>query len=109
MKDQHDTQTQDLIPPAPRKRGRPATGKAKSGADRQAEYLARKKANTVTVTFNRDHIPALKLILANPSPDLGLDPATLDSLWQSLFGAALDQAKPETKKTASKKKHASQG
>lgn len=104
MKDQHDTQTQDLIPAAPRKRGRPATGQAKSGAERQAEYLARKKSETVTVTFNRGDIPALKLLLANPSSDLGLDQETLDRLVSTVFGAVIDQAKPEPKKTTSKKK-----
>ncbi|WP_447824951.1 hypothetical protein [Aeromonas salmonicida] len=104
MKDTHDTKTQELIPAAPRKRGRPATGIAKSGAARQAAYLARKKNETVTVTFNRDDIPALKLLLANPSSDLGLDQETLDRLVATVFGAVIDQAKPEPKKTTSKKK-----
>lgn len=42
MKDENDSQTIDMLP-TPKKRGRPPTGKAKTGAQRQAEYLARKR------------------------------------------------------------------
>lgn len=90
MKDQHDTQTQDLIP-QPRRRGRPATGAAKSGAARQAEYLARKKANSVTVTFNRDDLSTLKLLLANAPAALGLNPESLERLTAAVFDSALAQ------------------
>lgn len=104
MKDANDTKTQELIPAAPRKRGRPATGQAKSGAERQAAYLAKKKSETVTVTFNRDDIPALKLLLANPLPGLDLDQDTLNRIAGALFGAVIDQAKSEPQKTVTKKK-----
>jgi hypothetical protein len=93
MKDANDTKTQELIPAAPRKRGRPATGQAKSGAERQAAYLAKKKSETVTVTFNRDDIPALRLVLANltPNSDSDLDKETIERLWNSVFNASYDQ------------------
>lgn len=42
MKDSKDQKTIDMLP-MPKKRGRPVTGKAKSQAQRQAEYMARKK------------------------------------------------------------------
>ena len=39
-----------------------------SGAERQAKYRASQANKNVTVTFNREDIPALKLLLANPNP-----------------------------------------
>ena len=93
MKDANDTKTQELIPAAPRKRGRPATGNAKSGAARQAAYLARKKNETVTVTFNRADVAALRLVLANltPNPEAGLDAETIQRLWDAAFNASYTQ------------------
>ncbi|MFG0761296.1 hypothetical protein [Aeromonas media] len=88
MKDKNDTGTLDMIN-TPKKRGRPVTGTAKSSAARQAAYRAKKAANTVTVTFNRDDIGALKLVLANPADGLGVDPQALDRIAQALFDAAL--------------------
>lgn len=88
MKDHHDTQTAELLP-IKRPRGRPRTGAASSGAERQAKYRAKMAENTVTVTFNRDDLPALKLLLVNPNPDLGVDQVTLDRLAATLFAAAL--------------------
>ncbi|MBT9098773.1 hypothetical protein KFZ76_13770 [Methylovulum psychrotolerans] len=41
MKDNHDTNTVDVFP-VPKKRGRRPTGSARSGAQRTAEYRARK-------------------------------------------------------------------
>ncbi len=70
MKDVHDNQTADLLP-IKRPRGRPRTGKAMTQAERQAKYRAKQAENNVTVTFNREDIPALKLLLANPSPHRG--------------------------------------
>jgi len=43
MKDQADTQTAERFP-APRRRGRPSTGQAKSAAERMRAYRARKRA-----------------------------------------------------------------
>jgi len=43
MKDQADTQTAERFP-APRRRGRPSTGSAKTNAQRQAEWRAKRKA-----------------------------------------------------------------
>ena len=88
MKDVNDNQTADLLP-MKRPRGRPRTGKAMSQAERQAKYRAKLADITVTVTFNRDDVPALKLLLANPNPALEVDQATLDRIAQAVFGAAI--------------------
>lgn len=92
MKDAHDSQTADLLP-TPRPRGRPRTGKALPGAARQAKYRAKMAEKTVTVTFNREDVPALKLLLANPNPALEVDQVTLDRLVAALFGAAIEQGR----------------
>lgn len=88
MKDVNDNQTADLLP-MKRPRGRPRTGKAMTQAERQAKYRAKLADITVTVTFNRDDVPALKLLLANPNPALEVDQATLDRIAQAVFGAAI--------------------
>lgn len=88
MKDVNDNQTADLLP-LKRRPGRPSTGKALPGAARQARYRAKMAEKTVTVTFNRDDVPALKLLLANPNPSLDVDQATLDRIAQAVFGAAI--------------------
>jgi len=88
MRDQKDKSTLEMLD-MPKKRGRPVTGTAKSNSARQAAYRAKKAANTVTVTFNRDDIGALKLVLANPADGLGVDPQALDRIAQALFDAAL--------------------
>ena len=88
MKDAHDNQTADLLP-LKRPRGRPRSGAALTNAERQAKHRAKMAENTVTVTFNRDDLPALKLLLVNPNPDLGVDQVTLDRLAATLFAAAL--------------------
>lgn len=92
MKDVNDNQTADLLP-IKRPRGRPRTGAAISGAERQAKYRAKLAENTVTVTFNRDDVPALKLLLANPNPSLDVDQDTLDRLAATLFAAVLEQGR----------------
>ena len=88
MKDVNDNQTADLLP-MKRPRGRPRTGKAMTQAERQAKYRAKLADITVTVTFNRDDLPALKLLLANPNPVLDVDQDTLDRIAQSVFAAAI--------------------
>jgi hypothetical protein len=88
MKDKNDRATLEMIDPI-RRRGRPPTGRAKSGAARQAAYRERKATNSVTVTFNRADIATLKLVLANPREGLGVDPQALDRIAQALFDAAL--------------------
>ena len=88
MKDVNDNQTADLLP-LKRPRGRPATGKAMTQAERQAKYRAKMADIAVTVTFNRDDLPALKLLLANPNPALDVDQGTLDRIAQAVFSAAL--------------------
>lgn len=88
MKDKHDTTTADLLP-LKRPRGRPRTGCALTHAERQAKYRAKQAEITVTVTFNRDDLPALKLLLANPNPSLDVDQDTLDRIAGAVFAAGL--------------------
>ena len=52
MKDATDQGTGDMFG-IKRGRGRPKTGTAKSGAERQAAYRAKQQENNVTVTINR--------------------------------------------------------
>lgn len=92
MKDVNDNQTADLLQ-LKRPRGRPSTGKALPGAARQAKYRAKMAEKNVTVTFNREDIPALKLLLANPNPSLEVDQVTLDRLVAALFDAAIEQGR----------------
>ena len=92
MKDVNDNQTADLLP-LKRPRGRPRTGTALTGAERQAKYRAQQAEKNVTVTFNREDLPALKLLLANPNPALDVDQVTLDRIAQALFDAANEQGR----------------
>jgi hypothetical protein len=52
MKDTTDQDTGDMFG-IKRGRGRPKTGTAKSGAERQAAYRAKQQEDNVTVTINR--------------------------------------------------------
>ncbi len=52
MKDTTDQGTGDMFG-IKRGRGRPKTGTAKSGAERQAAYRAKQQEDNVTVTINR--------------------------------------------------------
>lgn len=58
MKDSTDKGTGDMFGEK-RGRGRPKTGGAKSGAERQAAYRAKQKGINVTVTINRAHLDEL--------------------------------------------------
>lgn len=63
MKDTKDQGTGDMFG-IRRGRGRPKTGSAKTGAERQAAYRARQQEINVTVTLNRNDLRAVKTILA---------------------------------------------
>lgn len=78
----------DLIPQK-RGRGRPATGKALTPAEKQARYRARQAQKTVTVTFNRSDIPALKILLAQADLSGALPSDEIDRLCKAVYGAAL--------------------
>ncbi|HDX8425118.1 TPA: hypothetical protein RUX60_004460 [Aeromonas hydrophila] len=52
MKDSADKGTGDMFSEK-RGRGRPKTGTAKTGAERQATFRAKQQENNVTVTINR--------------------------------------------------------
>ncbi|MCH7373230.1 hypothetical protein [Aeromonas sp. MR16] len=91
MKDQADTATLELIP-QPRRRGRPSTGNAKSGAERQKDYRARQHHENVTVTINRDDVLMLSTLLNaakyyGPRTGVEVDAASVQRLI-----AALDDA-----------------
>jgi hypothetical protein len=58
MKDTTDQGTGDMFG-IKRGRGRPKTGTAKSGAERQAAYRAKQQDNNVTVTINRSLMEGL--------------------------------------------------
>ncbi len=58
MRDDKDQNTGDMFG-TKRGRGRPKTGSAKSGAERQAAYRAKQQENNVTVTINRELIEVL--------------------------------------------------
>lgn len=58
MKDNADKGTGDMFSEK-RGRGRPKTGNAKTGAERQAAYRAKLQDNNVTVTINRALVEGL--------------------------------------------------
>ena len=58
MKDTKDQGTGDMFG-IKRGRGRPKTGTAKTGAERQAAYRAKQQDNNVTVTINRALVEGL--------------------------------------------------
>ncbi len=58
MKDTTDNTTTDMFG-VKRPRGRPKTGSALSGAERQAAYRAKQQGLSVTVTINREHLDGL--------------------------------------------------
>ena len=58
MKDNADKGTGDMFGEK-RGRGRPKTGTAKTGAERQAAYRAKQQDNNVTVTINRALVEGL--------------------------------------------------
>ena len=58
MKDTKDQGTGDMFG-IKRGRGRPKTGTAKTGAERQATYRAKQQDNNVTVTINRALVEGL--------------------------------------------------
>ena len=83
MKDVNDNQTADLLP-IKRPRGRPRTGSALSGAERQAKYRASQANKNVTVTFNREDVKVLKTLLANPPDMLFLSLDNIDRLAKAV-------------------------
>ena len=86
MRDANDTQTAELLPPATRGRGRPRTGSARSGAERQAAYRARLAENNVTVTINREDLATLKqALIMFKLTDSEHDKDSLERLTKAVF------------------------
>jgi hypothetical protein len=66
MKDTKDAGTTDMFG-VKRRRGRPCTGEAKSGAERQAAYRAKQALETITITISRDDSEELLTLLVGLS------------------------------------------
>lgn len=60
MKDAHDKKTGELVEPAKRGRGRPASGQAMTAAERKAAQRARSGLVTVTVDLPADLVAGLE-------------------------------------------------
>lgn len=89
MKDKNDRTTLEMID-LPKRRGRPPTGRAKSNADRQAAYRARRARESVTVTINRGLLEALDAHLVCIRD--GMSVQTLDAEAASELLGALRRA-----------------
>ena len=99
MKDVNDNQTADLLP-IKRPRGRPATGKAMTQAERQAKYRAKVAQNNVTVTVNRgllERLDAQMQALRDGSSAQILTPEEAGLVLESLRRAHMVQLKGQAR------------
>ena len=95
MKDVNDNQPADLLP-LKRPRGRPATGKAMTQAERQAKYRAKVALNNVTVTVNRgllERLDAQMQALRDGSSAQNLTPEEAGLVLDALRRAQMVQLK----------------
>lgn len=77
-----------------RGRGRPKTGTAKSGAERQAAFRAKQQKNNVTVTINRallDGLDAQMQAIRDGSSTLVLTPEHAGEILKAIRTANLKQ------------------
>jgi hypothetical protein len=98
MKDTTDQTTLDFFGEA-RPRGRPVTGKAKTGAQRQAAYRAKQQRNNVTVTINRgllEQLDAQIQVIRDGGSAQVLTPPTAEKVLTALRSAQLKQLSPAT-------------
>ena len=96
MKDTTDQATLDFFGEA-RPRGRPATGKAKTGAQRQAAYRAKQQRDNVTVTINRgllEQLDAQMQVIRDGGSAQVLTPQMAEQLLSALRHAQLKQLAP---------------
>jgi hypothetical protein len=97
MKDGTDTTTTDLFGEK-RPRGRPKTGTAKTGAERQAAYRAKVQGNNVTVTINRkliDSLSAQLQAIRDGGSVLVLTPEQAGDILKAIRTADLKQIQPQ--------------
>lgn len=93
MKDANDVKTGELLP-VKRGRGRPRTGEAKTNAERQKTYRARRKWNfdniSLRVTLNTDEQKTLSMaLIAIEAKEREFDDERADktkALYKKLFG-----------------------
>lgn len=93
MKDGKDQGTGDMFG-VKRRRGRPKTGSAKSGAERQAAYRAKQGSLSVTVTINRllvDRLDAQMQAIRDGSSALILTPEQAGEILMAIRTANLKQ------------------
>lgn len=82
-----DDRTEEL-PGVPRRRGRPPTGKALSGAARQAAYRERQKQTgreEVTTFLGADVADALRSYVARQNADRAVAPMTLGDAVEKIL------------------------
>ena len=93
MKDATDQGTGDMFG-IKRGRGRPKTGTAKSGAERQAAYRAKQQEDNVTVTINRalvERLDAQMQAIRDGGSVLVLTPEQAGEILRALRTAELKQ------------------
>lgn len=98
MKDQTDKGTGDMFGER-RGRGRPKTGTAKSGAERQAAHRAKKRAISVTVTINRgllDELDAQMQVIRDGGTAQILTPEQAGEILDAIRDASLHQLHDRT-------------
>ena len=107
MKDTTDQDTGDMFG-IKRGRGRPKTGTAKSGAERQAAYRAKQLENGVTVTINRgllEGLDAQMQAIRDGSSVVVLTPEQAGEILKAIRKSSLKQLRgqrprPQAKPTA---------
>jgi hypothetical protein len=107
MKDQTDQGTGDMFGEK-RGRGRPKTGTAKTGAERQAAFRAKKQDNSVTVTINRgllEGLDAQMQAIRDGASVLVLTPEQAGEILKAIRKSSLKQLRgqrprPQAKPTA---------
>ena len=107
MKDDSDKVTTDLFGNK-RTRGRPKTGTAKTGAERQAEYRAKQLELNVTVTINRallERLDAQMQTIRDGGSALVLTPEQAGGILKAIRSSSLKQLRgqsprPQAKPTA---------
>ena len=107
MKDNEDKGTGDMFGEK-RGRGRPKTGNAKTGAERQAAYRAKQLENGVTVTIKRDLLEGLDAqmqAIRDGSSVMVLTPEQAGEILKAIRKSSLKQLRgqrlrPQAKPTA---------
>jgi hypothetical protein len=105
MKDSTDKGTGDMFGEK-RGRGRPKTGTAKTGAERQATFRAKQQENNVTVTINRrllEGLDAQMQAIRDGGSSVVLTPEQAAEILKAIRHSSLKQLQrphPQNKPTA---------